>query len=328
MKIEAGSEGPRDGCRTVMGLLAVLAFLSVPAGAAELYARRMEIVQTPNGQETVFRDSVTIVDGTTLIRAQVARFNESRGVAVVSESVDISSPDAHVLADSAVYLLDARVTELFGAVRIEMDSLTITAPHLFYRVSERRVDADNGLVIRTRNDGLRLRGARGRYDMDRKEGEVDSLPVLVLGGEDSVIATSRTMTWQGNGATALLSGDVRVGTRSAGLSADTLLYWTRPDTGVAWGSPRVSDSTGNTEGDTIRLAVVDGALRRVEVTGNAKGHYATSGASVVDVAGEVIRVLLENGELAVIEVEHLTRGWLVESGMVEPSNDGSEGPRS
>ncbi|MFO7675398.1 MAG: hypothetical protein R6X12_03670 [bacterium] len=294
--------------------------LGAGAGAADLHARRMEIVQTPNGQETVFRDSVTIVDGSTLITARFARFNESRGVAVVSESVRIVDPRSRVEADSAVYRLDARVTELFGRVRVELDSLSIAAPHLLYFVEEGRVEADDGLEIRTPGNGLTLRGARGRYWMDSRVGEVDSQPELVISEGDSVTAGARTMTWHGEDGSALLAGGVRVGTRATSLTADSLYWWTRADTGVAWGSPRVADSLSSTTGDTIRLAVESGALRRVAVTGGAQGRYRSTGTSEVEVAGEVITIRLERGELDVVEVERLARGWLVERGGGEPGS--------
>jgi lipopolysaccharide export system protein LptA len=241
---------------------------------------------------------------------------------VVSDSVCIRSPDAIVHADSAVYFLDARLIELFGRVRVEMDSLTITAPHLLYLVGDQRIDADDGMTVFARGDGTRLRGARGRYFIDRKVGEVDSLPVLELRSQsadshpvsDGVTATARAMMWYGADETTLLAGDVRVGTGTSALTADSLRYWTQADTGVAWGGPRIADSASSTGGDTIRLAVRGGALRLVEVVGGASGQYRAAGSSDVEVSGEVIRIRFEQGELDVVEVERMTRGWLVQRG--------------
>ena len=125
----------------------VLCLLCSAAGAADLHARRMEIIQTPEGQVTVFRDSVRIVDGATRISAGLARFNESLGIAVVSDSVFIEDADARVRADSAVYYLDGRESELFGSVRVELDSLVIDAPRLLYLVAERRVEAAAGMTL-------------------------------------------------------------------------------------------------------------------------------------------------------------------------------------
>ncbi|MFO7638031.1 MAG: hypothetical protein R6X14_01820 [bacterium] len=292
------------------------------AAAADLHARKMEIIQTPEGQVTVFSDSVTIADGSTLIEAQLVRLNESRGVAVVSDSVRISSPEANIRADSALYFLDARVTELFGRVRVEMDSLVITAPHLYYLVGEKRVDATSGLTLHTASDGMRLRGARGSYWLDRKVGEVDSLPVVVWGGGvdagqqdvDSVTATARNITWLGIEEAAVLAGDVRVGTGRSALTADSLRYWTRGDTGIAWGDPHIADTLGSTEGDTIHLLVRDGALYRVVVAGTARGRYATAGSGDVEVAGRLIRIRFDQGELDVIEVESMSYGRLVQRG--------------
>lgn len=297
-------------------LVLFVLLVRVAVGAADLNARRMEIVQTPEGQETVFRDSVRIVDGATRIFAGLARFNESRGRATISDSVFIEDAETRVWADSAIYYFDGQLTELYGAVRVELDSVAINAPRLLYSVGERRVDAEDGLTITTLDHGFEVTGARGRYFMDRRVGEVDSLPVLVLdrqadGGEEPVTATARKMTWFDADETALLAGDVRVGTGASALTADSLRYWIRADTGLAWGDPRIADTLSSTEGDTIGIEVVGGSLHRVRVSGDARGRYATAGANEVEVAGGVIRIRLDAGELDVIEVERMSRGWLV-----------------
>ncbi|HDR00438.1 MAG TPA: hypothetical protein ENN51_09175 [candidate division WOR-3 bacterium] len=300
-------------------LAAVFCLLCSVAGAADLYARRMEVVQTPEGQVTVFRDSVRIVDGATRISAGLARFNESLGIAVVSDSVCIEDADTRVRADSAVYYLDGRESELFGSVRVELDSLAIDAPRLLYLVAERRVEATAGMTITALDRGFSVTGAQGRYLMDSRVGEVDSLPVMVLNrgevedGGEPVKATARRMTWTGGDETALLAGEVRVGAGKSALTADSLRYWTRADTGLAWGEPRIADSLSSTEGDTIRLRVEDGELRGVTVSGRARGHYS-SGMNEIGVAGGGISIRLEQGELDRIEVVAMTRGWLVNRG--------------
>ncbi len=290
----------------------LVALLVQVAAAADIYARRMQIVRTLDGQETWFEDSVSITDGATRITAGAARFNETQGVAVVSDSVFIENPDALVWADSAVYRFDERTTRLYGDVRVEQDSMVITAPRLYYSIAEKRVDADSGIVVVNTGRGFRLCGMTGTYDLGRSVGSVDSLPVLVLGKkDDSLRITARTITWSGQEERTIISGAVRVGDEKSRLECDTLVYFSGPDSGVAWGEPRIADSLNHTEGDTIWLHVRDGALDEVAVAGDARGSYRTGTGNEVRVAGGVIRILLEHGEVSVIEVEDMTSGRLV-----------------
>ena len=291
--------------------------------AADIYARRMQIVKTADGQETWFEDSVSITDGATRITAGAARFNEAQGVAVLSDSVFIGNPDVLVWSDSAVYRFDEKTTRLYGDVRVEQDSMVITAPRIDYSIVEKRVDADSGIVVANAAHGFRLYGVRGTYDLDRNIGSMDSLPVLVLGRkDDSLRVTARTIAWSGRKEQAIISGAVRVGDEKSRLECDTLLYFAGPDSGVAWGEPRIADSLNHTEGDTSRLQVSDGALRKVVVTGDARGSYETGTGSEVRVAGGVIRIQLEQGEVSVIEVEDMTAGRLVRGSgsAVEPGD--------
>lgn len=288
--------------------------------AADLHARRMEIVQTPEGQVTVFRDSVEILDGSTRISAGRAMFNERLGIAVVSDSVSIEEPGVRVFADSAIYYLDGREAELFGSVRVELESLVVEAPHLHYHIRDRRVEASAGLTVYVPDRGLSVDGLRGRYFINRRIGEVDSLPVMRLKPDEAsrsdgaVQATANTIVWSGWDQTVLLVGEARVSAASSKLTADSLWYWIGADSGVAWGEPRLADSLSSTLGDTISFVVEEGSLRRLAVVGSARGHYK-AGASEIGVLGERIDIRLYRGELESVEVFAMTRGWLVNLGV-------------
>lgn len=316
--------GPRLGATTVAG---VLLFSGLDqAGGAELYARKMEIVKTADGQVTLFQDSVSITDGDTRITARMARLSESRGVAVISESVLIQNPDASVWADSAVYRLSDKVTELGGDVRVELESLVITAPHLVYSIPRKQVEAGHGLVVENEGRGMRLSGRRGRYDLGTEYGIVDQDPLLRVGTEpDTVVVTGSEIHWHGSESRAFVAGAVEVGSSGASLSCDSLAFFTGPDSGIAWGEPEVRDRSSNTRGDTIRLWVKGGRLESVAVAGNATGLYQAENGERVEVAGQTIRIGLDQGEVESIEVHMLSLGRLVRRAPGPSDNRGGVG---
>ncbi len=302
------------------GILKSLCLLSVfvlgsSALAADLAAKHMEIVKTAGGYETVFRDSVVIADRDTRITADGARLSESRGVAVIAGSVFIQSPDALIWADSARYLLDSRNTDLYGDVRVKQESLYILAPLLSYSVEERVVRARSGVTVQSEQGDFRLTGDGGTYDLGTETGIVDSNPRMIKsGGRDSVVGTAREMRWLAQESRALASGAVRISSGRTGLDCDTLVFLSARDSGLAWGSPVLHDSSSVARGDTVSFEVQDGKMRTVTIAGNATSQYRTEGGEQVDVAGRSLVITLENGEVSVIEVREMSRGVLVRTG--------------
>lgn len=289
-------------------------FAAGSAQAAELYAKKMEIVRTPDGQVTLFRDSVRISDGETRISAGWARVSESRSLAVIGDSVLIRNPDAVINADSCVYRMDQKRTRLFGNVRVVQESLVVTAPRLEYVVNERKVYADSGLVVQGRSRDFRLEGERGSYDLGQDMGIVDRSPRMVRSqGDDSVTVLADEMRWTANASEALAAGNVSVRSGSAGMTCDSLRYFANADSGLAWGSPVVTDSVSRTTGDTVAMRVEDGNLDLVTISGSAQSTYRTEGGEFIEVAGKLIVVDIDEGEVGTIEVRELSYGRLVRS---------------
>ncbi|OYD14040.1 hypothetical protein CH330_09545 [candidate division WOR-3 bacterium JGI_Cruoil_03_51_56] len=297
--------------RQIPGLFCFFLMCRLVVGA-EFYARRMEIVKTIEGQVSVFRDSVSIIDGDTRITAGMARVNESGGVAVICDSVFIESPDALVWADSAFYRLEEKQTELFGNVKVEQESLVIFAPLLLYSIPEKRVDADSGVVVKSKTGNFRLHGGHGIYDLAGDVGIIDSNPVMVqIADADSVTVTGCEMSWFARESKAQAGGKVRVNSGSAGLLCDTLIFFTARDSGLAWGNPRVSDSVSQTQGDTVFFIVRDGNLDVATIQGNAISYYTTEGGDMIAVTGQAIRISMESGKVAIIEIQKLLSGRLI-----------------
>jgi lipopolysaccharide export system protein LptA len=275
----------------------------------------MAIVRSPEGELTLFEDSVVITDGGTRIDARLARLNDRAGRATVSNAVRITSPDALVWADSALYFLNERRAELFGAVRVKRESLDITAPWLEYETSKQTVRADRGLVLADEGRVFRLSGERGTYVMASDVGVVDVAPVLSWQrGEDSARVTSQRMVWEQKDSRAFAQGGVGMTSGDARLACDSAVFYSGPDSGVAWGSPTVRDRRSDASGDTMTFHVSDGSLERVSIRGSATGEYRTDGGERVVVNGATISLGFAGGEVDRVEVEQLTSGQLIRQG--------------
>ncbi len=305
-----------------MGLMAAgLALCIGLSDAAQLNAKHMSIERTPEGDATVFRDSVVITDGDTRITANLARMFEGKGLALISDAVHITNPDAQIWADSARYHLSDKLAELFGNVRVRQESLDIRAPKLLYRSKEKTVLADSGVTLENLNHSFRLTGRKGTYDLDKDVGVVDSSPVLVWGegrgarGEGrAATVTSREMFWYQKGSRALAQGDVRLKSGATELECDTVTFFSGPDSGMALGGPRVRDSASRASGDTMVFRVRNGALEWVTIRNRATGEYRTEGGDSIVVAGRTIELRVADGGIDRVEVSELTSGQLIRTG--------------
>ena len=307
-----------------LGLMAAgLALCVRLSDAAQLNAKHMSIERTPEGDATVFRDSVLITDGDTRITANLARMYEGKGLALISDAVQITNPDAQIWADSARYHLSDKLAELFGNVRVRQESLDIRAPKLLYRSKEKTVLADSGVTLENLNRSFRLTGRKGTYDLDKDVGVVDSSPVLIWRREsrdesrerkDSARVTSRQMFWYQKGSRALAQGDVRLKSGATELQCDTITFFSGPDSGMALGGPRVRDSASRASGDTMVFRVRNGALEWVTIRNRATGEYRTEGGDSIVVAGKTIELRVADGGIDRVEVSELTTGQLIRTG--------------
>ena len=292
-------------------LLVVVGLVS----AAELYARKMSIERLPDGDATVFRDSVVIIDGDTKILSHMARMYDARGVAVIGESVRITTPDALIWCDSAYYYLNDKRADLFGHVRVRQESLDIEAPRLMYFSGKKLVEANDGVLLANQERSFRLTGKKGHYDLGSDVGTVDVVPVLVWQrGDDSARVTGRTMYWYRNESRAVAEGNVRLKSGSSEVTCDTVIYLSGPDSGFALGKPEVRDSVSRASGDSMSFVMHDGALQQVTIRNGASGEYETEGGDQIAVKGQMIQLWMDSGDIERIEVTAMTSGKLVRVG--------------
>jgi lipopolysaccharide assembly outer membrane protein LptD (OstA) len=299
-----------------MGLMAAgLVFCVGLSVASRLSAKHMSIERTPEGDATVFRDSVVVTDEDTRITANLARMYEARGLALISGAVHINNPDAQIWADSARYHLTDKLAELFGNVRVRRESLDIRAPKLLYQSKQKSVMADSGVALENINRSFRVTGRKGTYDLDGDVGVVDSSPVLTWRRDkDSAIVTSRQMYWYEKASRAHAQGDVRLESGATELECDTIDFVSGPDSGLAWGGPRVRDTVSRASGDTMAFHVKNGALERVTIRNRATGEYRTEGGDSIVVAGKAIELRVAGGAIDRVEVSEMSSGQLIRIG--------------
>uniref|UniRef100_A0A7V3PUZ2 Organic solvent tolerance-like N-terminal domain-containing protein n=1 Tax=candidate division WOR-3 bacterium TaxID=2052148 RepID=A0A7V3PUZ2_UNCW3 len=284
--------------------------------AAELYARKMEIVRTMSGPVTVLRDSVTITDKGTVIHSRYAQLSRSQDQAVLSDSVRIQTPEVFVLADSVEYDFQQRQSWLYARpgkmVLVRQESVEIRAPVVAYDVNQGLVQAPQGLELKTRSQSFLLTGKDGVYFVNSRSGIVDSEPVLTIrNDQEAVVVTANKMEYAEYDSRFLAAGKVRVCSGAGELVCDSAVFFMNGDSGIAWGLPQVHDSSGTAKGDTLVFYLQERALRQVSLHGRTEGEYRTEAGETVLVTGSVLSMLLDKGKIEEITVDNLISGQLI-----------------
>jgi len=307
-------------------LLLALSIVTISSGA-EIYARKMEIVRIGGMQATVLRESVAISDRGTVICSRNAQLSPSRDWAVLWDSVRIKTSEVYVQADSVEYDFSQRRSMLYARpgrlITVYGESVEIRAPALEYSFVAGMIQAPAGLELRGRSGEFVVNGQRGCYFLKSRQGIVDSEPTLKIIPEQGteVEITATKMDYNDVEGQFRATGNVRVRSGAGELVCDSAVFHPSGDSGVAWGSPKVKDSSGVAEGDTVVFYLKDRSLRQVAFHGRAKGQYRTNSGETVLVNGSQLSMELADGKIDVIEVANLISGQLIRHGAAERIGD-------
>ncbi len=301
-------------------LLVLISVFSLQIGsfylyAADIEAGRMEILNTPEGRVTVFKNGVSIIDRETKIIAQNARFYEDKNFVIVHDSVNITNPSAIIISDTANYYLDERITILKGNVKVTQESLEITAPELTVEYQKDRASAKKGFVIVEQAHSIQITGITGEYYLNREEGVIDSQPQLLVEQEETLKVYSQKLSFKNKAATAFASGKVKATSGQAVLLCDTLIYNWEKDSGKAFVDPILKENNNELKGKTIYFFAREGKLERMEIEGDASGYYYNDVGDKVVVEGESLHLFFSEGKTYSISVKNVQLGKLYRHGV-------------
>jgi len=296
---------------------ATVGLFSVVTGA-ELYARKMEIIRTRAGQATIFRDSIEIRDGTTVITSKRAKLVEAENWAMLCDSVRVQTPEALVRADSVVYDFRSKRCLLYAypkkQVIIEDESVLIMAVAVEYLITNSMVIAPMGLQAKAKNSSYIISGRSGRIDMNQRIAIIDSEPVTYVTDEDqdskTVIKANKSRYFI-NEKTITNEGNVRVQTGAARLDCDTAVYFLPRDSGIAWGRPVIQDSLGFAQTDSIIILLKQKKLPRVTLIGKTEASYQTDNGDTIRLTASSLNIKMENGKITQIATTNLHSGQLI-----------------
>ena len=276
--------------------------------AADIEAGKMEILNTPEGKVTVFKEGVTIIDRDTRITAQNARFYENKNLAIVHDSVIITNPSAIIKSDTANYYLDVRKTIFKGNVSVTQESLLILAPDLTVDYKRDRASAKNGFIIIEQPNSIQITGKVGEYFLDKEEGMIDSLPHLEVKKNETLQVFSQKLSFKNKAKSALATGSVKAISGKAILTCDTLIYNWERDSGKALGNPILKENNNEVKGRTIYFLVQEGELEQMVIEGEALGNYYTNQGGKVEISGESLRLFFSEGKTNSITVKNTRSG--------------------
>jgi len=314
---ETRSHREKNGERTLCPLclcasVVFIVFSGFTLFAADISAPKMEIIDSPQGRMTVFPQGITITDKDMTITGKSAIFYEKENRAKIYDSLLIISPQFTITADTADYSFAEKKTNLKGHVKVESETLQIKTPFLTFEQGRNLAKARNGVIIKEKQQNLTIFSKTGEYDFNEALGIVDSFPTLQIERSDTTIVNSRKMILKNRQFQFVAIDSVSAKTGKTILMCDTLLFFIKEDSGLAFGNPKVLDKQNQISGKTIRFYFSQedsikktqekSALKTVKIIDAASATYITDDGGKLQVQGNIISINYKHGDIDNIQV--------------------------
>ncbi|MEO0093155.1 MAG: LptA/OstA family protein [candidate division WOR-3 bacterium] len=290
--------------------IAINILLLAVANAADIEANKMEILNTEEGRVTVLSNGVTIIDRDTKITANSARFWESKNLVILADSIKIENPSATIRSDTANYYLTERKTILKGNVLVAQESLAIFAPQLTVEYQKDRAYTQAGFVIVEKTHSLKITGKTGEYLFNQEVGRVDSLPYLEFTKNETLALSCQKLLFKNKAKLAIAIGKVKVQSKEAILTCDSLIYFWERDSGVAYQKPMLKEKNNELSGQTMVFLAQDSELKQIEIVGDASGQYYNEEGDKVEISGSNLSLRFAEGKIYSILVKDVKYGKL------------------
>lgn len=275
-------------------LISGLVFVaSLTLFAADITAPKMELIDSENGRLTVFPEGIVISDKDMKITGKRAIFFEKDNRAIIKDSLTITNPQYTITADSAIYSFTEKISVLQGNVVVESDTLEIRTNELIFDQRQNLVKSQQGLVIKEKRQNILVSSKIGEYDFNQALGITDSLPTLFIFRSDTTVISSKKMVLDNNQYQYYAVESVTVKNKDSYLYCDTLLFFVKEDSGVAFANPRISENENQLSGEKIWFyfdsqdSVLNGneskSLNKIRVDNNVNAKYFTKENGVVEI---------------------------------------------
>ncbi|GEM_PF-2159824 len=286
---------------------AIASFIS--SYAAEIKAKKMEIIQEKGERVTRFKEGLLIQDGTTQIFAQEGLYYPERNEFFLKDSVKILSEEGVLRSDSAVYFLALKKSILGKNVELDLDTVKITTDRLFWDGNKKEAHSEE-VFISLKGRGVEITGKSAIYQVDKKKGEIKKDPLFYLKEKETTLVRANLMDYDGERKVVFAYGQVNIKHRKRELFCETLAYFLEGDSGITLGKPILSGENEEIAGKEFRFQNEGGELKKMVVLGDVQALFERK-EERVEIGGERLSSLFRGGEVLEIVMEELTYGRLL-----------------
>lgn len=288
--------------------------------AADISAPKMEILDTPEGRVTSFPQGIIITDKDATITGKNALFYERDNRAKIFDSLLITTPQFRITADTAFYQFDEKKTTLRGNVKVESETLLINTPVLTFEQGRNLVTAHDNVNLKEKQQNLTIISRFGQYNFTDAIGIADSSPTLYIERSETTIVKSNKMILDNRKALFTAIDSVSVVTAKSTLKCDTLIFFIKADSGLAFGHPKVYDSKNQINGNMIKFFFANAdtqenvqdktSLRKVKVLQAGNATYVTDDGGILEVFGDFFSINYKDGDVDYITISSDTLSYV------------------
>ncbi|MCX7996015.1 MAG: LptA/OstA family protein [candidate division WOR-3 bacterium] len=284
-------------------------------------ADRVEIINKDGERIVYLHGGVEIKQDGTNITCRKAQLNETKGIVLLEDSVQIKDNMGEIKANTATYFLKERFSVLKGNVELISENQIIYSDSLEYDGAKRFIRMFGNIILEDRKNKVVAYGTEGWYDLKEETGRLMKGPKLELSRQDKspIIIHAREFLLKNKENNCYGYDSVMAIIDSITLFCDTISFDIKTHRGSIT-KPLVVEKKNELKGISGEFVLKDKTIDYFKVKSGIAHYWAEDGSQNI-IEGESIAVLFKEGRAFQVRVEGKPKGKLYPKEKKEGATD-------
>ncbi len=274
------------------------------ADQTEVFFQNGALVKKYTGNVTATCEDVTAT-------ADRAIYYEIEGKIELVGSVCVRDTSKSIEADSITYWVEEKKVTASGRVLVQREEQRLSSDRAVYLKAENRIIALGNVQLVDPPEQITVTGGQAEYNLETKVVVITDRPKFVKTekqADESLIITARQLELHSEEKRVIASQDVHLNKKRINAVCGQMTYLQAEEKLILQNTPEVvqlrpEGAEETLKGDTIEIALKDGLVSEVTVTGEARGRTVEAeGEEVSQISGQKISLEFKDEELQRITV--------------------------
>ena len=256
-------------------------------------------------------DVTAICEDMTLSAEKAVYYKTEEKIELVG-NVCVSDTSKSIEADSITYWVEDKRATASGRVLVQRKGQRLNSDRAVYLKVENRIIALGNVRLVNLPEQITVTGGQAEYNLETEVGMITDHPRFVKTGnqeDENLIVTAHQMELHSKEKRVIATQDVHLNKKRMTAICGKMTYLQPEEKLVLQKNPEVvqlqpEGAEQTLKGDTIEIALKEGVINEVTVTGEATGKTVEKdGEEVSQISGQKISLKFQDEELQRIVVE-------------------------